>query len=110
MDIPTTILFVTSGVILFSSLIVVSYKTGFVSFSMMSMTRKDQPRFGVKTGNISKFIGAICGAFVINVVYGCVVVRDLQQTSGILLVSLINTVFIAYALVYVILLKEKNDT
>lgn len=107
MDIPSTILFITSGVTLFLSIIIVSYKTGDVSFSMLSMTRRNQPKFQVDLKRINRFLGITISAFVLNVVYGFVVVRDMREASGILLVGLINTVFIAYAAVYLVLLKER---
>src|SRR5690242_221134 len=100
MDVPTTILFITSGAVVFLSLIVVSFKTGFISFSMLSMTRKDQPKFNVEMAKIRRFTGLIAGVFVLNVIYGFVLIRDMSQASGILLLSFINTAFIAYALVY----------
>ena len=91
------------------SILSVSYKTGFISFSLVSLTRQDQPKFRVDRSKIGDFAGLVIASFVANIIYGIAVMRDLQQIGGILLLSLVNTAFIAYSLVYWILLRERTD-
>jgi len=108
MDIPTIILFLTSGVIMIASIIFTSFKNGFVSYSMFSAIRQDRPRFEIDKTKIGRFVRFLISAFLLNILYGLVLIRDLSQLGGIAFLSLIDMVFIGYALLYGILLKEKS--
>jgi len=106
---PAAVLIASSMVIMLLTLLCVSYKTGFVSFSIPSMIRDDQPKFEIDKNKIGKFIEFTVGAFVLNVVYGFVVFRDIREVGGILVLSLFNTIVIGYGLAFWVLLKEKKQ-
>jgi len=106
---PTDVLFASSIIIMLLSLLSTSYKTGYISFSLQSLTRKDQPKFEVDMSKIGKFTGYTLGAFVLNAIYGLIILRDINEIGGILLLSLINTLFIAFGLTYWVLLKPKKE-
>jgi hypothetical protein len=105
---PSSILLTTSGFIMFATIIAVSYKTGFVAYSVRSATRKDQPKFEIDKTAVEKFLRISVGVFILNTVYGILVFRDTTQMGGILLLSLINTIVISYGVSFWVLLKEKK--
>lgn len=105
---PAAILITTSVVVMFLTLLGVSYKTGFVSYSIWSLTRSDQPRFEIKKNEIGKFICITIGVFLLNIVYGFMIVRDMSEVGGVLILGLFNTIVIGYGLAFWILLKEKK--
>ena len=101
------ILIATSIVLILLTVIGVSYKTGFVAYSIWSFTRDNQPKFEVDKSKIGKFIGFTTATFLLNIVYGLVVVRDPRELEGIVMFGIFNTVFVAYGLAYWVLLKER---
>ena len=105
---PTAILIISSAIIMFLVLLGISYKTGFVSYSIWSLTRQNQPKFEIDKNKTNKFIGVVTVVFLLNIVYGLVVLRDVRQIAGILILGLFNTVVIAYGSSFWILLKEKK--
>jgi hypothetical protein len=104
---PAAILIVSSFVVMILTLLGVSYKTGFVSYSIWSLTRDDQPKFAIRKDRALRFVGITFGIMLLNIVYGLIVVRDVSEIGGILVLSLFNTVVIAYGLSFWILLTEK---
>lgn len=107
---PSAILIITPAVIIFMTLIGISYKTGFVSYSIWSLTRKDQPRFKIDKTKISRFIGVNAVVFLVSIAYGLLILRDMHEIVGVLILSLFNTIVIAYGLSFWILLKEKSGS
>jgi len=105
---PTAILIVSSMLIIFLTVVSVSYKTGFVAYSIWSFTSRNQPKFEVNKNKIGNFIGVTIGVFLLNVVYGLAILRDIREIEGILLFALFNTTFIAYGLSYWMLINEKR--
>lgn len=107
---PAAVLITTTFVIMLVTLIVTSYKTGFVAYSIWSATRPDQPRYKIEKDKIGKFSRITAGVFLLNIVYGLVVARDMSQISGILVLSLFNTIVIGFGLSFWVLLKEKKQS
>lgn len=107
---PAAILVATSILVILGMVVSVSYKTGFVAYSIWSFSHDDQPKFEVDKSKIGKFLGATLGVFIINTTYGLLVVRDVRELDGILMFSLFNTGFIAFGLAFWILFKEKNKS
>lgn len=105
---PAAILIVASVLIMFLTLIGMSYKTGFAAFSIWSLTRKDQPKFKIKKEGIGKFLSLTASVLVLNIIFGIVIMRDLSQIVGILVLSLFNTLIIGYGLSFWVLLEEKK--
>jgi len=108
MDIKA-VLIVTSAIIFLSSVIVTSYKTGFVAYSIWSFMNQDQPRFKVDKKEIGNFARVLAGVFLLNIIFGFVVVQDSHETVTILVWSLVNTTVIGWSLSYWILLEEKTS-
>jgi hypothetical protein len=109
MDAPTATLLITSGLIMFLTLIAVSYKSGFIAYSIWSLTRKDQARFRINKGKTGKFLLILLGIFITDVIYGLIVMRDIRQISGILALGAFNTTVLGYGLSFWILLEEKKN-
>jgi len=105
---PGAILVTSSVVIMFLTLLSISYKTGFVSYSIWSLTRNNQPKFVVRRDKISKFVCIVIGIFLLNIVYGLIVVQGIHEIGAILILSLFNTIVIGYGLTYWVLLKERQ--
>jgi len=108
MDGHTTVMFASSMLVMVLATLSVSYKTGFVAFSIFSATRKGQPKFEVDKSKIGKFVALTIGVFLLDILYGIVVLQDMNEIEGILIFALFNTVFIAYGLAFWVLLKEKK--
>ena len=106
---PAAILITSSVIVMFLTLLSVSYKTGFVSYSIWSLTRSDQPKFEIEKSNIGKFVWISVGVLLLNIVYGLVIVRDTNEIAGIVILSLFNTVVIGYGLAFWVLLKRKEE-
>lgn len=107
---PAAILITSSVVIMFLTLLAVSYKTGFVAYSIWSLTRGDQPKYKINKDKIGRFIlNSVC-IFILNIAYGLIVVRDNKQIGGILILSLFNTIIIGYGMAFWILLKQEKKT
>lgn len=104
-----SILFVSSMIIMLVSLISVSYKTGFVFFSIWALSNRSRPKFEVDKKRIGKFVLLTLVVFLLNCVYGILIIRDINEIEGILILSLFNTAFIVYALAYWFLFKEKKS-
>ena len=91
-----------------ATIVAVSFKTGIV-LSMQSLTRGDQPKFEIDKSKIGKFLWAALSVFVMNIIYGLAIVQDINEIEGILILSLFNTAFITWGLMYLVLLKKKNE-
>lgn len=105
---PTAILITSSVVMMFLTLLGISAKTGFVSYSIWSLTRNNQPKFEIQRNKIGKFVRITVGIFVLNIIYGVVVDRRIGDIGAILALSLFNTIIIGYGLSFWVLLKEKR--
>lgn len=105
---PSAVLVASSIAIMFLTLIAVSYKIGFVSYSPYSMSREDQPRHRIKKDKLGKFMQVTLAVFLANVIFCCIIVRDINEVWGILAVSIFNTVVISFGLSFWILLEEKK--
>ena len=105
---PTAILITSSVVIMFPTLLAVSYKTGFVPYSIWSLTRGDQPRFEIQKNKIGKFLQLNAGIFTLNIVCGFIIDRKMSDMGGVLILALFNTIVIGYGLASWVLLKEKK--
>lgn len=93
---------------MFVTLLSLSYKTGCVSYTIWSMTRKDQPRFKIDKTKIELFLLVILCIFLLNIAYCLLILQDLREIVGILVLSLFNTVVLGYGLSFWLLLKEKK--
>lgn len=105
---PAAVLIMTSAILMFLTLISISYKTGFVSFSIWSLTRKDQPKFEIDKSKAGGFVFMAVAAFMLNVVYSIIILGSAREMGAVLLLSLFNTAVIGYGLSFWVLLKEKH--
>ena len=108
MDTPTAILLITSATTIVITLVLSSYKTGFIAYSIQSSTRKSQPEFEVDKSKIGSFVAIIAAIFAANIVFCLVVLRDTQAIGSILALSQFNTAILAYGLAYWTLFKPKS--
>lgn len=108
MDTPTAILLITTAVIMLVTIIATSYKTGTVVYSIWSSTRLNQPKFSVNRSKIGSYALSILVVFIINLLYCMIVLRDINEIQGMLILSLFNTLVIGYGLSFWFLLEEKH--
>lgn len=103
---PSAILVLTLAVTMFMALLSVSYKTGFVFYSIWSLTRKNQPKFKVDKSKIGQFLVIVLATFQLNFIYSLLILQSTNDVESILIFSLWNTAVIAYGLSFWMLLKE----
>lgn len=107
MDKTENILAISLFVVIFFSWIAATFKSGFVSYSVWSLLKGDQPQFYVDKTKIKKFIALIATSLVVNGLYCLIFTKELAVIA---LFTVFNTVVISYALVYWVLLKEVPKT
>jgi len=97
------ILFTTSVIVILVSWFSSTFKSGYVGYSAWSLMKDKRPKPEVNRKKIKPFVKGLCVALLLNVVYALVITRN---AAIIIEFSLFNMVFIAYALVYWVLLKD----
>ena len=103
-----TILSISMFVTIFASWITGSYRAGLIGFSAQSALRGPHRKFQVDTSRIKIFTGVIVVAFLANLLYALLITSGDFGASA--LFSLINTLFMSYALAYWLLLTQKNKS
>jgi hypothetical protein len=106
---PITFLGITTLVLLVGTLVYVSSKTGAVAYSIQSATRKNQPKFEIRKGQIGRFLGIEVIVLAVNIIYCLIVMGDIHEIGAALIMSTINAVVIGCGLAYGVLLQEKKD-
>ncbi|HTE58584.1 MAG TPA: hypothetical protein VK694_07655 [Verrucomicrobiae bacterium] len=101
------VLVISTAIVGLASIISASYKTGFIAFSVQSHLRDDQPKYEVDNNKTGRFAKIMLATFLLNILYGFLIVQDLREIAAVIVFSLLNTAFIAYSLVYWVLLKKK---
>lgn len=90
----------------FISLVTGSYKSGLMAFSGQSLFKKSHSRFKINKTRIQAFVISIFIVLIISAIFALIITR------GDLLAALIfgsfNTAFASYALIYWILLTDKE--
>jgi hypothetical protein len=107
---PANILLLTVFVTMILTVVITSYKTGLIPFSVLSVARKSQPRFKVDNTKIGIFAVATLSIFLLNVFYCFLVLGGVNrdEMEGILIFSVWDTAVISFGLSFWILLEEKE--
>ncbi|HTE22474.1 MAG TPA: hypothetical protein VK674_05545 [Candidatus Limnocylindria bacterium] len=101
------ILGISTLIIAMIAVLIVSHKTGLVAYSPWSLFDKNQKKFKIDQSKLGSYLFYVSVASFFMLAYPFVLTKDIQES---LIYGTINTVVIAYALLYLVLLKEKKKS